>query len=291
MSNKKYIVSKDTTLLDFLIRDLHINRNKAKTLLKVAIVNGISESKYNFSLHEGDILEFSNNPIKTDKGFDLKIIYEDDVFIVIDKPAGLLSIASEKETEKTAYHLVREYIQRKNKHDKLFVLHRIDRDTSGVLAFIKNDIKLRDALQEKWNDIVKERKYYAIVRGHLNKDGRVINYLKANRADVVYVTDENDKYGKKAITEYKVMKQSHNHTLLDVNILTGRKNQIRVTFNDLGYPLIGDNKYGGVKSPIKRLGLHAYKLSFVNPISGKTYEFVAGMPEEFEKIFVNVMEN
>ncbi|MDO4500393.1 MAG: RluA family pseudouridine synthase [Erysipelotrichaceae bacterium] len=285
-NNEQHIVNKDSLLLEYLINELHINRNKAKTLLKFACVNGNPISKFNYELKKGDVLTFNSSPIKTSKGFDLDIIYEDENFIVINKPAGLLTIASESEKEKTAYHLVREYVQSKNKHDKLFILHRIDKDTSGVLAFIKNNTKLRDTLQEQWNDIVLTRKYYAIVRGRINKkEDTIVNYIHKGMGETVNISDESDKYAKKAITEYKVMKTSGKHTLLDVNILTGRKNQIRVTFNDLGYPIIGDQKYGKIKSPIKRLGLHAYELSFKNPVDNKTYTFKTAMPQEFKTIF------
>ncbi len=270
---KEYIVTKDCLLIDYLVNDLKIQRKVVKRLLKENIkVNGEYISNYAYNLKQNDRVTI------VDKIGDNEIIYEDKDFIVIDKPSGLLSISDLKEKERTAYHLVREYLNKK--HEKIFVLHRIDKDTSGILVFCK-DIKLRDALQENWNNLVYKRSYYGIVLGKLKeKSGHIENYLFEDKYGKVYVT----KNGKKAITDYKVIKETNNYSLLDINIKTGRKNQIRVTFSDLGYPLVGDKNYGGIKA--KRLYLHAYALSFINPLNNKKYEFVSPLPKDFES-FLN----
>lgn len=274
---KDIVVKKESKLLEYLINDLNINRKEAKRLLANKIkVNDVLTSKFDYSIHKDDILSFNNKVTN-----DLDIIYEDDSFIAINKPSGLLSISTDKENIKTAYHLVREYVKSIDKHNKIFILHRIDKDTSGVLVFCKNE-KLRNILQDKWNDIVLKRGYYAIIEGKLDKkEDTIINYLKENKIGLVYSTFSDNKYAKKAITSYKVIKEGKDYSLLDVDIKTGRKNQIRVTLADLDHPIIGDKNYGGKKAD--RLYLHAYELSFKNPLDNRIYKFIANKPTSFNK--------
>ena len=273
---KEYIVTKDSLLLDYLVDDLNINRKIVKKILKENVkVNDKYVSNYAYKLNKNDKLlivdKLENN---------IEIIYEDKDFVAINKPSGLLSIGDHKEKEKTAYHIVREYL--KKKHEMVFILHRIDKDTSGIMVFCKN-VKLRDALQENWNNLVYKRAYYGIVQGKLKeKSGHIENYLSKDKYNRAYVT----KNGKKAITDYKVIKEFNKYSLLDINISTGRKNQIRATFSDLGYPLLGDKNYGGIKA--NRLYLHAYALGFINPLNHKKYEFV--LPNEFDN-FVFLIDN
>jgi len=286
LDKKEFIVKKNSTLLVFLIEELGYSRNNAKKLLsnKATIINGKHINKFDYELKINDILTISKGPIKNDNGRDIEIIYEDDDLIAINKPAGLLSIGSEKDKVNTAYKMVMNYLKDKDKHNKIFVLHRIDKDTSGVLVFAKN-IKTKDALQENWNEIVSNRSYYAIVLGKLKeKEGHIENYLKENSVGTVYQTDANNKYAKKAITEYRVIKETKEYSLLDVKILTGRKNQIRVTFASMGNPIVGDEKYGNKKSKLNRLGLHAYRLDFINPLNKKAYSFISNMPHKFKDI-------
>lgn len=276
MSN--YVIKQDCELLKYLIENLHFSKNVAKKVLSSSVyVNDKKVTKYDYLLKCDDVLTIKKD---TSNKYDLDIIYEDDDFIAINKPSGLLSISSNSESRNTAYHFVREYLKDKDKHNKVFVLHRIDKDTSGVLVFCKN-VKVRDALQEKWNDIVKARRYYAVVKGTFDKKKDTItNYLNKNKFDLVYVTDE--KHGKKAITEYSVLKENNSYSLLDVNIYTGRKNQIRVTMEHLDHPILGDKNYHGEK--YKRLCLHAYELSFISPVNNKEYVFKADMPSIFKTL-------
>ena len=275
---REYVVTKDCLLIDYLINDLKFQKKVAKRLLKENIkINGEYVSNYAYKLKINDRLlivdKLENN---------IEIIYEDKDFVVINKPSALLSISDLKENKKTAYHLVREYVNKK--HEKIFVLHRIDKDTSGVLVFCK-DIKLRNALQEKWNDLVYKRSYYGIVLGKLKeKSGHIENNLFEDKNGRVYIR----KNGKKAITDYRVIKETKKYSLLDINIKTGRKNQIRVTFSDLGHALVGDKNYGGIKA--NRLYLHAYALGFINPLNHKKYEFVSSLPKEFDN-FVFLTDN
>jgi len=283
--NKDYFIKKEMILIDYLTNEIGFKRNKAKELLthKLIRINDIAVSKYDFMLKSGDRMTVLDKAIKINEDFKLDIIYDDEDFIAINKPSGLLSISNDDEKYITAYRLVNDYL--KNKGERIFILHRIDKDTSGVLVFSKKE-ELRDILQENWNSIVLKRGYYAIVCGKLDKKNDLIeNYLNIDRNNLVYISDKRDKYAKKAITEYKVLKENNAYSLLDVDLFSGRKNQIRVTLGSLGHYVIGDKKYGKPLNPLKRLGLHAYELSFINPLNKKRYSFKAEMPEEFKTLF------
>jgi 23S rRNA pseudouridine1911/1915/1917 synthase len=204
--------------------------------------------------------------------------------IAIDKPSGLLSVATEKEKGRTAYRLVSDYITQTNPKARIFVVHRLDEDTSGVLVFAKN-WETREALQNSWQDIIKDRRYYAIVEGQMEKkEDTLRDYLDQDRAQLVYVTHNKEK-GKLAITSYSVLAAKKEYSLLDVTIDSGRKNQIRVQLGNIGHYVIGDDKYGEPSNPLKRLGLHAYNLTFTNPLNGKEYTFTAPMPSSFKAMF------
>ncbi|MDD3027620.1 MAG: RluA family pseudouridine synthase [Erysipelotrichaceae bacterium] len=270
------IVKQTTQLQDFLLN--FYNKKNVKKYLKYKQVhlNGSNEVRFDTLCQPGDQVE-----IKEAAKTGLDIIYEDDELVVIDKPAGLLSIAGGNEKEQTAYHQVSLYLKETNPKARVFVLHRLDRDTSGILMFAKNE-RIKKLLQDKWNDIVTHRGYYALCEGKLPKEkDRIVNYLKESKTQQVYIAKD----GKKAITDYEVMKSSKGNTLARIFLQTGRKNQIRVTLSSLNCPIVGDKKYGSVTNPIRRLGLHAYCFGFVHPITMKKYYFESAIPEEFERVF------
>lgn len=271
---KKITVRQDSTLLEYLINDLHMSRsNSKKALTNKIMVNDTFTSKFDYPIKKGDILT-----IGLTRNSDLDIIYEDDNFIVINKPAGLLSISTDKVKDRTAYHLVREYLKSIDKHNKIFVLHRLDKDTSGVLVFCKNE-KVRNELQEHWNDIVTKRGYYAVASNLFDKkQDAIVNYIAYNKFNLGYVTSDTSK--QKCITTYKVIKENNDLSLLDIDIKTGRKNQIRVTLSDIDHPIVGDKNYGGVKA--NRLYLYAYELAF--KYKNKEYVFKTNMPGNFQSI-------
>lgn len=214
----------------------------------------------------------------------LDIVYEDKELIIINKPAGLLTVSTEKEKEKTLYHRVSEYLKKKNKNNKVFVVHRLDKDTSGIIIFAKNE-KIKQILQNSWDDIIKLRQYVAIVEGEvIEKKKTIKSWLKETSTLMTYSSNKpND--GKLAITKYRCVLSNKNNSLLEIEILTGRKNQIRVQLNDIGYPIIGDKKYGSKTNPIKRLGLHANKLIFIHPSTKKELILEVDLPNEFVNIF------
>ena len=287
---REYKVEVECELLEFLLLTLKgQSRNSVKSLLtshRVA-VDGAPISQYNFKLYPGDIVIITKTPIHKKTRSNLPIIFENEEILVINKPSGLLSIASDKEKGSTAYRMVTDYVQQKDKHNRIFVVHRLDEDTSGVLMFAKND-KIQKALQDEWNNLVSKRGYYAIVEGHLTeKSGTIKSYLKKNSQNMMYSSKKQGD-GQLAITHYKVVKEIEGYSLLDVHIDSGRKNQIRVHLGDLGHHVIGDDKYGNPSNPIKRLGLHAYELELTHPFTKKKMKFTAPIPKEFKTLFPNL---
>ena len=277
---EKYIVKENEILIEFLKKTFsNLSKNNVKSLLhnEKVFVNGNMTTKYNYELNVGDVVEIREKVAKN-----IDIIYEDKDIIVINKPSGLLTVATEKEKNKTAYHLVMEYLKKKNKNNRIFIIHRLDKDTSGIIMFAKNE-RAKHLYQDNWNDIVKKRCYYAVIDGKMeNKEGTIKSYLKEN-GNMVYSVK--DRSGKIAVTEYKVLKERKNISLLDINLKTGRKNQIRVHMKENKTPILGDLKYGEKSKLINRLALHAYKLELVNPVTKKLLTFEINMPNEFKTLF------
>lgn len=279
----EFKVYRETTLLDFLAFKMpNLSHNDLKSLLShhQVSVDGVMVSQFDFPLYPEDMVSISKRGIRKKNVRDLPIIYEDEDLIVLDKPSGLLSVASDKERRKTAYRLVSDYWRAKCPKGRVFVVHRLDEDTSGVLVFAKN-IETREALQKHWQEVVTRRSYYAIVEGKMEKEEDTFkDYLDQNKLNLVYVTNDRSK-GKLAITSYRVMAYKAPYSLLDVEIDTGRKNQIRVQLGKRGHFVVGDDKYGEPSNPLNRLCLHAYQLNFTNPKSGQRYQFNSPMPSSF----------
>lgn len=294
-----YKVNHSDELLEFLLRKCNTSRNNVKSLLarRQVLVNGSVVTQYNFMLAKDDEVKLSRRPVKEvgavtqpkDKKtviprikFSVKPVYEDGDFVAIDKPAGLLSVESDKQTE-CAYGYMLKYLQSKDKASRPFILHRIDKETSGVLVFAKN-IKLHSMLKMHWNEQVQTREYYAVVEGVMTeKSGTLVDYLKENATNLVYATG--DPTGQKAITHYEVLAENAQYSLLRVKIDTGRKNQIRVQMKAHGNPVVGDDKYGSTKNPLGRLGLHASKLEFIHPVSKELITITAPVPATFRELF------
>ncbi len=289
LNKTSFEVKKSARLMDFLLEHLPFkSRNNIKSLLSrhLVLVNGAPVSQFDFEVVEGDIIEFSSAPVKKSKQQSkLKILYEDDELIAIDKPSGLLSVASDKEKNTTAYRLVLDYVRNQDSHKRIFVVHRIDKDTSGVLLFAKNE-KLKNALQDEWNHLVKKRLYVAIVEGLFEeKKGSRTSWLLETKTNIVYSSSHKGD-GLKATTNYEVIKDNGGYSLLNVTIDTGRKNQIRVHMKDLHHPIVGDNKYQSEDTPLKRLGLHAKELVITHPFNHQMIDIIAHTPKEFN-IFMN----
>ena len=282
----EFDVKTETTLLPFLLE--HVkgkSRNNIKSLLKreQIVVNGKPCRDFAKTLQPGQKVGILARAAQDAFEMPLPIIYEDGDIIAINKPAGMLSIASEKERAETAYHIVTDYMKAKH-GGRIFVVHRLDRETSGVLLFAKNE-KIKHALQDDWDSLSSLRSYTAVVEGAISPaEGTVKSWLKQTRTLLVY-SSEREGDGKLAITNYKTVKSSNGYSLLDISLDTGRKNQIRVHMNDLGHPIIGDKKYGSRTNPLGRLALHAGRLCVRHPFSSAEMDFSAKTPTEFLRLF------
>ena len=277
----KLIVNKNGELLEYLYENLDMTKKRVKQYLVHGSIYVDEErvTQYNYPLVAGMKITIDTNS-KNIKKMPFEVLFEDDHLIVVNKPSGLLTIATEKEKERTLYHIVRDYVISKNPRARIFIVHRLDKDTSGIVLFAKDE-KTKNQLQENWNEYVSLREYTAIVSGHPKEEsGQIVQYLKETKTNLVYVSRHED--GKKAITNYSVLKSGHNFSMLKVIIETGRKNQIRVAFSSKKMPVVGDKKYGD-KNKVNRLFLHANRLKVYYPAIKKDILFETSIPNEFKK--------
>lgn len=210
----------------------------------------------------------------------LKILYEDNQLLAVDKPAGLLTIATAAERTRTAYYQLTDYVRRGNARRRIFVVHRLDRDTSGVLLVAKSE-DMKRALQDGWNERALQRGYLAVAEGApRDATGVVTSWLKENRAGMVYSAPKAGD-GQQAITEYRLLGEKGGYALMALNLKTGRRNQIRVHLSDLGCPVAGDKKYGAATNPLNRLCLHAHVLELIHPTTGRPIRFDCPPPPRF----------
>lgn len=281
--NRVYAVKEEAVLLEYLfsiLKDQSKTTIKALLAHKQIVVNGRATTKFDTVLKAGDEISvlFNRNSTAFSNPL-LNIVFEDDSLVIIDKMHGLLTMATERDKEKTAYHILSDYVKRNNSRNRIFIVHRLDRDTSGLLMFAKSP-KVQEILQKDWNETVRERKYVAVVEGCPAKEsGRIKSYISENSALIVHRSNAAD--GKLAITNYKILKSNGKYSLVDLELETGRKNQIRVHMQELGTPVAGDKKYGARTNPANRLTLHAYKLRFNHPITGKEMNFETPIPKKF----------
>lgn len=272
----EYRVDENIELLEYLYGVVNKSKNNIKTLLKSGnvYVNDKSITRHNYMLNKGDkvVIKMFNTS--------LDILYEDEYIIAVNKPSGLLTVSTDKIKDKTLFREVSDYVKKNNKNNKVFIVNRIDKDTSGIVVFSKSE-RVKEILQSKWNDIVCVRRYVAVVEGVTNEKGRIKSYLSENKEHIVY----SSKNGKLAITDYERIKYNNNYSMLNVYLSTGRKNQIRVHMKDIGHPVVGDSKYGNKYSPINRLMLHSDYIEFINPVNNKIIKISCPYPIEFDSIF------
>lgn len=280
-------VKEPAELMQFLLTSMRRkNRDNVKSLLrnKLVLVNGRNISQFNHKLKPGDIVI-----IRTDAAVaqapsrNLNIVFEDEHIIVIDKHAGLLSMSSETESYATAYSILSSYVKKKNPAAKIFIVHRLDRDTSGLMVFARSE-KIQSLLQREWKENVTERKYTALVEGKVEqKEGTIRSYIYESKALVMHTTSDPGK-GELAITHYKTLKANEEYSLVEVTLETGKKNQIRLHMKDMGHSIVGDRKYGASGNPIGRLGLHAGTLEFIHPVTREKMSFKSGIPAKFRRL-------
>jgi len=279
----RIVVKKDSTLLDYLYENLDIPKKRIKQYLThgAIFVNNNRTTKYDYKLIPGMTINIDTDN-KNKKVLPFDILFEDEHIIVVNKPSGLLTIATAKEKDKTLYHIVREYLVSKNKYAKVFIVHRLDKDTSGIVVLAK-DLKTKNQLQENWNEYVSLREYVAVVNGCPKKEeDKIVQNLSETKTNLVYVDRKGS--GKEAITNYKVIKSSNKYSMLEVKIETGRKNQIRVALATIRTPIVGDIKYGDKKDKQSRLYLHANRLKMYYPVIKKDILFETSVPVEFKKL-------
>ncbi|MET3657771.1 RluA family pseudouridine synthase [Sporosarcina psychrophila] len=277
-----YTVKEPMELLPFLLEMMSkSSRNSMKSILTrgQVTVNGKMVTQHNHPLQAGQHVEILKNraAMKEETLVGVTILHEDDDIIVINKEAGLLSVASKNPEDMTAYRQLMDYVKETNPRNRVYVVHRLDRDTSGVMLFAKNE-EVKNGLQAAWNEVVKERTYTALVEGAVRKkEGTISSWLKESKTFKVY-SNPTDNGGQHAVTHYKKLQSNSNYSLLEVQLETGRKNQIRVHMEDIGHPIVGDKKYGSSVNPIKRIGLHATALALLHPRTGELVRFKADVP-------------
>ncbi len=271
-----------TSLLPFLFESFpKVPRTRVKKWLSLQCVsvNGRSVTQHDFSLSAKDRVEvMPGKKTLLPKKSSIKIVYEDPSIIVIEKPSGLLTIATEKIKTKTAYFELNDLLQSSapGQRERAFIVHRLDRETSGLLVFARNE-EVKHQLQKEWDKV--EKHYYAVVEGTpAKKKDTLKSHLAQNTILRVYSTEESE-HTKFAVTHYRLVKSNGKFSLLDVRPETGRKNQIRVQLADIGHPIAGDKKYGSAQDPAGRLALHAYSLSFKHPVTHTTMEFKSELPQ------------
>lgn len=282
-----YTVAEHTALLPFLLVSIKgKSRNNVKSLLahKLVTVDGRPTSQFDTPLSPGQVVTILSVPAPRQDALPFPLLYEDEHLIVVNKPAKLLSVANEKEKNRTAYHIVTDYVKTQHIDNRIFVIHRLDRDTSGVLMFAK-DAQTKELFQSRWNQIVTRRGYQAVVEGIPRRACDTIrSHLVETRTHLVFSGDPGSNT-QEAITNYKMVKAGNGYALLDISIDTGRKNQIRVHMAEMGNPIAGDKQYGAGTNPIGRLCLHANELSFLHPVTGKPTTFLAKTPRDFNRVF------
>lgn len=281
------IAEESDTLLNYLIKAYS---NQSRTTIKSWLshrqiaINGNPETAFDAPIMPGDkVLVNFEKGFKVFRSNRLKIVFEDEHLIVVNKGYGLLSVSSDRVKDNTAYRILSDYLKEDNPYAKLFVIHRLDRDTSGLIMYAKSE-EVQFKLQRSWNEMVLDRRYVAVISGSIEPaDGEISSYLAENSVHHVYSTSDKEK-GQFALTKYKTIQKNSRLSLVELQLATGRKNQIRVHMSESGHPIAGDKRYGSKENPLGRLSLHAFRLRFVHPITRQDMLFETPIPPQFIKV-------
>ncbi len=282
-----YTVAEAMPLLEWLLKNVGQSRSKVKATLqgRGIKVNGKTVSQFDFPLEIGMKVAVSKTK-RNQQSFKsryVKIVYEDKWLIVVEKEIGILSMAA-GHSSLNVKSVLDDYFHKSRQKCRAHVVHRLDRDTSGLMVYAK-DIDTEQIFEKNWHDIVYDRRYVAVCSGEMEQDdGTIANWLKDNKAYVTYSSPV-DNGGKYAVTHYHVLDRTTEHSLVEFKLETGRKNQIRVHSADMGHPVCGDTKYGNGDDPIHRLCLHAWLLCFTHPVTGEQMEFETKVPVAFRQLF------
>ena len=279
-------VKENAPLLEYLINNVSESRSKLKATLqgRGIAVNGRMVTQFDYQLKAGDKIIISRHKKQNQfKSRYVKIVYEDRWLVVVEKNIGILSMAA-GHSSLNVKSVLDDYFLKSHQKCRAHVVHRLDRDTSGLMVYAK-DIDTEQILEHNWHQIVYDRRYVAVVSGEMEQEnGTIANWLKDNKAYITY-SSPTDNGGKYAVTHFQVLNRTTEHSLVEYKLETGRKNQIRVHSADMGHPVCGDVKYGNGDDPLHRLCLHAYMLCFTHPVTGEPMEFSTPIPTIFRSLF------
>lgn len=279
-------VKENAPLLEYLINNVSESRSKLKATLqgRGIAVNGRMVTQFDYQLKAGDKIIISRHKKQNQfKSRYVKIVYEDRWLVVVEKNIGILSMAA-GHSSLNVKSVLDDYFLKSRQKCRAHVVHRLDRDTSGLMVYAK-DIETEQILEHNWHQIVYDRRYVAVVSGEMEQNnGTIANWLKDNKAYITY-SSPTDNGGKYAVTHFQVLNRTTEHSLVEYKLETGRKNQIRVHSADMGHPVCGDVKYGNGDDPLHRLCLHAYILCFTHPVTGEPMEFSTPIPTAFRSLF------
>ena len=277
-------VTAETQLITFIMEKMHgISRNRAKALItnRVVLVDNIITTQPLAALVPGQVVQLDRSKHKMSfHSNSLDIIFEDPYLLVIDKRPGVLSMSNNTRQE-TVQTVLNRYLEKGGGRNTSHLVHRLDRDTSGLMIYAK-DIQTQQSFVDGWQYLVTDRRYLALVEGSFEqKEGKVESWLTEDKRFITHSSPVNNG-GKFAVTKYRVLQEGGGYSLVECELMTGRKNQIRVHMATLGHPVVGDAKYGSKIDPMRRLGLHAYMLCFKHPVNGKMLRFETPLPVCFE---------
>ncbi len=276
-------------LMTFLLAKMGgMSRNSVKSLLahRQVTVNDIITTQFNQVLKINDIIIVNSSRGNIELTHPkLRIIFEDAYLIIVEKKEGLLTVSTGDNDETTAFSILRNYVKKSSHQNRIYTVHRLDRETSGILMFAKSrEIQL--ALQEHWHNVITRRVYVALVEGKVeNEQDKIVTWLSENEKSLKIHSSNSDNGGQQAVTHYRCIKSNEKYSLLEIELETGRKNQIRVHMEGIGHPIVGDKKYGASVSPIARLGLHARILAFYHPMTLEIVSFETPVPSVFLNLF------
>jgi 23S rRNA pseudouridine1911/1915/1917 synthase len=282
-------VSEPIELMTFLLAKMGgMSRNSIKSLLahRQIMVNKKVTTQFNLPLQPNDLVTVNSGRGNIELSHPkLRIIFEDEYLIVVEKKEGLLTVSTGVSDETTAFSILKTHVKKSSPGNRIYVVHRLDRETSGVIMFAKTK-EVQLILQENWHRIITRRIYVALVEGKIEKEqDTIVTWLTENEKSLKIHSSETDNGGQQAITHYRCVKSNENYSLLEIELETGRKNQIRVHMQGIDHPIVGDKKYGAGISPIGRLGLHARLLAFYHPITTEVVSFETPVPRNFLNIF------
>ena len=283
-------VSEATQLMDFLLAKMGgMSRSSVKSLLghRQVTVNEKVVTQFDYMLKAADSVVINSTRGNVELVHPkLRIIFEDSDLIVVEKKEGLLTVTTGRESETTAFLILKNYVKKSSTRNKIYTVHRLDRETSGVILFAKHS-DAQHILRDNWHEIVTKRVYVAVVEGKVEKESdRIVSWLTENEISLKISSSRTDNGGKEAITNYRLIKSNDEFSLLEIELETGRKNQIRVHMESIGHPIVGDRKYGSTTT-IGRLALHARVLEFYHPMTSEPLHFETPVPREFLKVFRN----